>query len=127
MLDLKRGRISYDNRVHRLWQADGSDIPGCHLDHRDFPFEVCLRNDPWLDFGNLCRRRTHHKKKTQKPKSAKHLHRPPLGPVVMLCTANLRAVSRRLARYNCATRLTYRKTSREEYARPRERIWDSPT
>src|SRR5579859_5362929 len=122
MLDLKRGRISDDNRVHRLWQVDGGDIPGCHLNHRDFPFEVCLGIDSRLDFGNLCRRRTHRKKETQKPKSAKHLHRPPLCPVLILCTASLRAVSRRLARYNCATRLTYKNTSREEYARPRERI-----
>src|SRR6266566_3946757 len=108
MLDLKRGRI-------------------CHLDHHDFPFQVRLGNDPWLDFGDLRRRHTRPKKETQRPKSAKHLHCPPLGPVAMLCAANLRAVSRRMARYNCATRLTYRKTSREEYARPHERIWDSPT
>src|SRR6266702_779409 len=120
MLDLKRERISYDNRVHGLWQSDGSDVPSCHLDHRDFPFEVFLGSDTRLDFGNLCRRQTGPERETQKPKSAKHLHRPPLGPVVMLCTASLRAVSRRLGRYNRATRLTYRKTSREEYARPRE-------
>src|SRR5258708_39333878 len=106
MLDLKGGRISYNDRAHGFWQSDGSDIPNCHLDHRDFPSEVCLGSDPRLDFGILCRRRAHHKKETQKPKSAKHLHRPPPGPVEMLCTASLRAVSRRLARYNCATRLT---------------------
>src|SRR6266851_5148760 len=124
MFDLKRGRISYNDRVHDLWQTDGGHIPGCHLNHRDFPFEVCLGNDPWLDFGNLCRRRTSPKKETQEPKSAKHLHRPPLSSVAMLCTASLRAVSRRMARYNCATRLTWGKTSQKEYARPLERLWD---
>src|SRR5467141_1086945 len=106
MLDLKRGRISHDDGVHNLWQADSGDIPGCHRDHRDFPFEVRLGNDPWFDFGNLCRRPTRPKKETQKPESAKHLHRPPLGTVGELCAASLRAVSRRMARYNCATRLT---------------------
>src|SRR5260370_8082009 len=106
MLDLKRGRITNDDRVHDLWQADGSDIPGCHLDHRDFPFQVRLGNDPRLDFGNLCRRRTSPNKKTQKPKSAKHLHCPPLGPVTRLCAATPRAVSHRMARYNHATLLT---------------------
>src|SRR6266478_2863875 len=118
MLDLKRGRIPHDDRVHGLWQADGSDITGCHLDHRDFPFEVHLGNDPWLDFGNLRRGRTNPKKETKRPKSAKHLHRPPLGTAGEFCAASLWAVSRRIAQYNCATRLTYRKTSREEYARP---------
>src|SRR6266849_1745734 len=105
MLDLKRGRVSYDDFVYGLWQPDSSDIPGCHLDHRDFTYEVCLGNDPWLDFGNLCRRHTSPKREAQKP-NAKHLHRPPLGPVGELCAASLRAVSRRMARYNCATRLT---------------------
>src|SRR6266851_6406457 len=106
MLDLKRGRITNDDRVHGLGQADGSDIPGCHLDHRDFPFEVRLGNDPWLDFGGLCKRQTGPEGETQKPKSAKHLHCPPLGPAGYLCAASLRAVSRRKARYNWATRLT---------------------
>src|SRR5712664_1327335 len=106
MLDLKRGRISHDDRVHDLWQADSGDIPGGHLDNRDFPFEVRLGNDPRLDLGDLRERHTRPKKETQRPKSAKHLHCPPLGPVAMLCAASLRAVSRRRARYNCATRLT---------------------
>src|SRR6266699_6655141 len=106
MLDLKRGRISHDDRVHNLWQSDGSDIPGCHLDHYDFPLQVRLGNDPWLDFGNLRRGGTNPKKGTQRPKSAKHLDRPPLGPVGEFCAASLRAVLRRIARYNCATRLT---------------------
>src|SRR5690348_5573821 len=106
MLNLKRGRISYDDRVHGLWQADGGDIPGCYLDHRDPPFEICFGDDPWLDFGGLCKRQTGAEKETQKPQSAKHLHRPPLGPVEELCAASLRAVSRRKARYSWATRLT---------------------
>jgi hypothetical protein len=54
MLDLKREGIPDDDCVYDLWQPEGSDIPGCYLDHCDFPFEVCLGNDPWLDFGNLC-------------------------------------------------------------------------
>src|SRR5437899_470601 len=106
MLDLKCGRISYDDRVHNLWQSDGSDIPGCHLDHHDFPLHVGLGKDPRLDFGDLRRRHTSPKKETQRPKSAKHFHCPPLGPVAMLSAASFRAVSRRMARYNCATRLT---------------------
>src|SRR6266478_3605847 len=106
MLDLKCGRISHDDRVHNLWQTDSGNIPGGHLDHRDFPFEVHLGNDPRVDFGNLRRGRTSPKKETQRPKSAKHLHRPPPGPAGEFCAASLRAVSRRMARYNCATRLT---------------------
>src|SRR5689334_4416211 len=122
MLDLKRGRIPYDDRVHGLWQADGGDIPGCHLDHRDFPFGGHLRNDPWLDFGNLRSCRINPKKETKSPKYAKDLHRPPRDAAGDFCVASLRAVPRRMARYNCATCLTYRNTSREEYASPRERI-----
>src|SRR5260370_8676731 len=105
MFDLKRGRVSYDDRVHDLWQTDGGHIPGCHLNHRDFPFEVCLGNDPWLDFGGLCKRHTGPERETQKPKSAKHLHRPPLSPVAMLSAPSLRAVSRRMPRSNSPTRL----------------------
>src|SRR5690348_974382 len=106
MLDLKRGRISNDDRVHGFWQADGGDIPGCHLNHRDIPFEICFGDDSRLDFGRLCKRQTGFEGETQKPKSAKHLHCPPLGPVGCLSAASLRAVSRRKARYNWATRLT---------------------
>src|SRR5881394_3606097 len=106
MLNLKRGRISNDNRVHRLWQADGSDIPGCHLDHRDFPIEVGLSRDPWLDFRGLCKRQTGPEKETQKRMSAKHLHRSPPGLIEEFCAASLREVLRRKARYNWATRLT---------------------
>src|SRR5260370_37264720 len=100
MLDLKRGRISYDDRVHGLWQADGNDMPGSHLDNRDFPFEVRLGNDPWLDFGHLRGGRTRPKTETQKPYSAQHVHSPPLCPVAMLSASSLPAVARCKTRFN---------------------------
>src|SRR5260221_12989290 len=98
MLDLKRGRISHDDRVHNLWQADSADVPGGHLDHRDFPFEVRLGNDPSLDFGDLLIRPTRPEKETQRTKSAKPLHCPPLRTVSLTHAACLLAVSRRIAR-----------------------------